>query len=107
MTDPCRWCGETHLKGICPKVKAIEFYEMGDGTAIKRVEFMTPSDYHPFPMTPYPSGEVQPLPRWGGINGADLVPVLHIHAPICMPTGLLGMKSEGDMIALSHNGRFS
>lgn len=47
MTDPCRWCGETHLKGVCPKVKAIEFYEMGDGTAIKRVEFMTPRDCMP------------------------------------------------------------
>lgn len=26
MTE-CRWCGETHLKGICPKVKATEFAE--------------------------------------------------------------------------------
>ena len=41
----CRWCGEMHSKGICPKVKAIEFE--GDGVTVKRVEFMTPRDCMP------------------------------------------------------------
>ena len=44
MTE-CRWCGETHLKGVCPKVKAIEFAE--DGETVRRVEFMTPADLGP------------------------------------------------------------
>lgn len=44
MTE-CRWCGETHLKGICPKVKVIEFAE--DGETVRRVEFMTTRDCMP------------------------------------------------------------
>jgi hypothetical protein len=44
----CRWCGETHIKGTCPKVKAIEFFENGE---VRRVEFMTPRDYHYQPIT--------------------------------------------------------
>lgn len=33
----CQWCGMIHLgSGICPDVKAIEYYPDG---AIKRVEF--------------------------------------------------------------------
>jgi hypothetical protein len=64
----CRWCGETHIKGTCPKVKAIEFFENGE---VKRVEFMTPQDLMPMngwpmavalPAAPQP--QVYPLPQW-------------------------------------------
>jgi hypothetical protein len=48
----CRFCGMSH--GIrCPSVKAIEYFE--DGITVKRVEFMTASDYyHPLPSWPQP-----------------------------------------------------
>jgi hypothetical protein len=84
MTEPCRWCGEMHLKGICPKIKAIEF-EPG-GETVKRVEFMTPRDcmpangWPPFgqyavPVAPLPpiGQSVQPFGlRWEYIgNGRD------------------------------------
>ena len=39
--NECRWCGLIHGPR-CPSVKAIEYFP--DGT-VKRVEFMTPSDY--------------------------------------------------------------
>lgn len=68
MTE-CRWCGETHLKGICPKVKAIEF-EPG-GEVVKRVEFMTPRDCMPANGWPIGGAFQAPIsigypqnPRW-------------------------------------------
>ena len=44
VSDPCRWCGETH--GVkCPWVKALEF----DPTTqvVTRVEFLIPRDWLP------------------------------------------------------------
>lgn len=38
---PCPYCS-MHHKGVCEKVKAMEYYRDG---RIKRVEFKTPSDY--------------------------------------------------------------
>ena len=35
----CKWCSETH-RGMCPRVKTIEYYETG---TVKRVEFITAS----------------------------------------------------------------
>lgn len=84
MTE-CRWCGETHLKGICPKVKAIEF-EPG-GEVVKRVEFMTPRDCMPangWQMGAFPQPILQPpiypqpqpwRPSWGTIGGIGVVPM--------------------------------
>lgn len=43
----CRWCGQAHDERFCPKVKAIEFQD--DGTTVRRVEFMTPKDFHQWP----------------------------------------------------------
>jgi hypothetical protein len=72
MSEPCRWCGETHLKGICPKIKAIEFAD--DGVTVKRIRFMTPRDCmsaNGWQLTPYapllptpPLPVPQPQPRW-------------------------------------------
>lgn len=45
---PCPYCGGLHI-GLCPTVKAIEYYP--DGTT-KRVEFKTPSDYAAAPNSP-------------------------------------------------------
>ena len=43
----CKYCGETHgMK--CPIVKAINY--RADGS-VERVEFLTPTDYHPVAMT--------------------------------------------------------
>lgn len=47
MTDTtitgCLFCGKSH--GLrCPEVKSIEYFE--GGQRIKKVEFMTPADYH-------------------------------------------------------------
>jgi hypothetical protein len=42
-SGPCPYCGQHHT-GICPMVKAIEYFENG---TVKRVEFKTPSDYMP------------------------------------------------------------
>jgi hypothetical protein len=42
-TAPCQHCG-LHHQGVCPRVKAIEYYP--DGT-VKRVEFKGASDYPP------------------------------------------------------------
>jgi hypothetical protein len=62
--NECRWCGETHLKGICPKVKAIEFAD--DGTTVRRVEFLAPTDYHlinwQIASPPWPTIPQQPVP---------------------------------------------
>ena len=66
-TATCRWCGLIHTgNGICPTVKAIEYFEDGQ---IKRVEFKTPADYALPPLQPWP----QPGPwypygpvTWGG-----------------------------------------
>ena len=35
----CKWCGETH-RGMCPRVRTIEYYETG---TVNRVEFVTAS----------------------------------------------------------------
>ena len=43
---PCEWCGHLHDR-LCPYLKAVEFeYPPGAGRRIKRVEFLTPADYH-------------------------------------------------------------
>lgn len=87
MTTECRWCGETHPKGICPKVKAIKFAD--DGETVKRVEFMTPRDCMPANgwqmgafSQPIPSPGRNPIqpwgptwgPGWGSIGGNSVVP---------------------------------
>ena len=59
--NPCQFCGETH--GVrCPSVKAIEYHANGK---MKRVEFMTPMDYRPWPAMPPVSPPTGPaLPFW-------------------------------------------
>lgn len=74
-TSACRWCGMLHTgAGVCPTVKAIEFFE--DGTTIKRVEFKTPADYvipspggPVWPPHPNPWPQVPPV-TWGAANTA-------------------------------------
>jgi len=69
MSTECRWCGETHVKGVCPKVKSIEFAD--DGVTVKRVEFMTPRDCMPangwpfFAPSHYPP-QALPAPQYPG-----------------------------------------
>ena len=58
MSD-CRWCGEMHIKGICPKVKAVEFAD--DGVTVKRVEFIVPRDL--MPMNGWPMFAPAPCPQ--------------------------------------------
>lgn len=79
----CRWCGDTHAKGICPKVKSIEFE--GDGVTVKRVEFMTPQDCMPANGWPYqnagPAIGVQPyVPPTVVLPHAAYVPSLPTRA---------------------------
>jgi hypothetical protein len=58
----CQFCGMSH--GVrCPSVKAIEYFE--NGVTVKRVEFMTPSDYY-HPFTPWP--QVPLNPTFGNTN---------------------------------------
>jgi len=38
----CLWCGAVERQGVCPSVKAIEYFENGN---IKRVEFKTAADW--------------------------------------------------------------
>jgi len=38
FTPKCQWCAEPFHKGLCPWVKAMEYYESG---ILKRVEFWT------------------------------------------------------------------
>lgn len=55
----CPRCGELHEIIRCPHLKAIEF-EDGDGTLIRRLEFLTPADYVPAPRAapaPEPPGD--------------------------------------------------
>ena len=40
----CPYCGSFPHQGVCPSVKAIEYFQDG---SIKRVEFKTPIDYPP------------------------------------------------------------
>jgi hypothetical protein len=47
MAEVCEWCGEAKHKGLCWKVKAIEYHENG---AVKRVEFETPKHIHEAPQ---------------------------------------------------------
>ena len=69
----CRWCGETHLKGVCPKVKAIEF--AADGVTVRRVEFMTPADLGPMlsisPVSPVPNTWPPPASPWSPVYMHD------------------------------------
>jgi len=59
MTKKCRWCGNAH-DTRCSLVKAIEYRANG---RVKRVEFMTPSDYvAPF-VRPYTTPSV-PSQLW-------------------------------------------
>ena len=78
--EKCGFCGESH--GVkCPTVKAVEYHANGK---VKRVEFMTPRDYHPMPglgplppkpyyptsvpyCDPFPSRIVCGTPNWGGV----------------------------------------
>jgi hypothetical protein len=49
-TMRCPYCGTIpHLAGICPTIKAMEYYP--DGTT-KRVEFKMPADYSPMSGMP-------------------------------------------------------
>jgi hypothetical protein len=63
----CRFCGMSH--GIrCPSVKAIEYFE--DGVTVKRVEFMTASDYYqPAPYNPVNSGWPNTAGSYGPTTG--------------------------------------
>ena len=55
----CRFCGQDHGAFRCPSIKAIEYFE--DGITVKRVEFMTPSDYAiPATMPIYPQPPMNP-----------------------------------------------
>ena len=81
--ENCRWCNQAHGPK-CPLVKAIEFHE--DGITVKRVEFLTPSDYLsmqppllplPFPAPPplYPAPERWIPPEvwtWPNIGGSSI-----------------------------------
>lgn len=42
VNPKCAYCGQMPHPGVCPTVKAIEYY--ADGT-VKRVEFKTAADY--------------------------------------------------------------
>jgi len=60
----CRFCGMSH--GLrCPSVKAIEYFS--DGVTVKRVEYMTPSDFHaPLAAPVYPDPNKHSWnPAWG------------------------------------------
>ncbi len=63
----CRWCGYEEHGGICPTIKAIEFFD--DGVTVKRVEFKTASDYvtssWPIPM-PATTTPLVPVPFCSG-----------------------------------------
>lgn len=48
MAEVCEWCGESH-KGICWKVKAIEYHDNG---VVKRVEFDLAKHIHEAPQPP-------------------------------------------------------
>ena len=50
-TTKCQYCGGTHGPN-CPIIKAIEYFPNG---TIKRIEYMTPSDYLT-PVAPYRFG---------------------------------------------------
>ncbi len=59
----CRFCGKSH--GVrCPEIKAIEYHENG---AIKRIEYLTPSDYYAPMTSPYrhDSNGYSWNPPWG------------------------------------------
>jgi hypothetical protein len=57
----CEFCGLEHGK-ICPCVRAIEYHANGK---VKRVEFMRPADYYPWPLLTTPmSLPVPPIPLW-------------------------------------------
>jgi hypothetical protein len=91
MTE-CRWCGETHIKGICPKVKAIEFRD--DGVTVKRIEFLTPMVLMPmngWPMMPnlpqypfYPPSVA--IPRWTATCGTAADPQVTLQNSAGRPT---------------------
>lgn len=51
----CSHCGQPDHSGVCPTVKAIEYYENG---MVKRVEYKTASD-----LEPYPAYQIPPVPQ--------------------------------------------
>jgi hypothetical protein len=56
LTKPCAYCGMRHATK-CPLVRAIEYFENG---LVKRVEFMTPSDYlAPISTLPIETSKIQ------------------------------------------------
>ena len=74
----CSHCGQPPHPGVCPMVKAVEYYENGQ---IRRVEYKGASDYMaPFMPAPYappnpplPPGLPNPVPfptmtTWGHGN---------------------------------------
>lgn len=44
INSTCAWCGAIHPNVVCPRVKALEYFQDG---SLKRVEFKTASDYGP------------------------------------------------------------
>lgn len=77
QVNDCQYCGKSHGRR-CPEVRAIEYYENG---AVKRVEFMTVSDYMA-PLRPMPTltfSEPKPWthPTWGPATGCQFGSDLH------------------------------
>mgnify|MGYP001594088586 CR=1 FL=1 len=66
VLEPCQWCGMSGHTGICPTIKAIEYFEDGQ---IKRVEFKVPADYMT-PILPSPPLPIWPQnpPWWGSVT---------------------------------------
>jgi hypothetical protein len=51
--ETCPYCGAPHKFEMCPKLKAIEYFEDG---GVKRVEFKTAADFGPQINVPSPLG---------------------------------------------------
>lgn len=47
----CKYCGALSHPGVCPTVKALEYFPDG---SVKRVEFKTAADFPPLPYAPSP-----------------------------------------------------
>ncbi len=47
--ERCRYCGLTGHIGLCPLIKAVEYYP---DDSVKRVEMKTSADYVPLPTQP-------------------------------------------------------
>lgn len=56
----CSHCGQPPHPGICPTIKAIEYYENG---MVKRVEYRTAADNYP-PIVPLPATPQPAFPPW-------------------------------------------